>query len=184
MDTLEAIRTRYACRNFDGNPIPADTLRAIAEAGLAAPSAMNHQPWLLLVLKDKPLIEELDKAGMDILAATDPATHERMMGRGGRLFYGASGMIVILQKTGDTKFTELDCGIVTANLTLAARALGVDSVVCGFAGVVFEGDSGAANRERLGFPPGYDFALAVLFGYSAGPAGQPHAIDPSKIIEI
>ncbi|MDR3070968.1 MAG: nitroreductase family protein, partial [Propionibacteriaceae bacterium] len=66
-DTLEVIKTRYACRTFDGQPVPAQTLRAIAEAGLCAPSAMHREPWRIIVVGNKAYIEQLDAKGMAVL---------------------------------------------------------------------------------------------------------------------
>jgi nitroreductase len=185
METLEAIHTRYACRAYDGSPIPIKTLRDIARAGLAAPSAMNLQPWRLVIVSEKKLIEELDAIGMAQLEAGNPAAHQRMMDRGGTLFYNASAIIFVLKSTAELGFSpELDCGIVTANLVLAARDLGVDSVICGFARILFSGDRGSELQERLRFPEGFDFAASVLLGYASGPAGTPHQPDTSKIIEV
>jgi nitroreductase len=185
METLEVIHTRYACRAYDGGPIPIETLRDIARAGLAAPSAMNNQPWRLVIVSDKNLIDELDAIGMAQLAADNPTAHQRMMERGGTLFYNASAIIFVLKTTADLGFSpDLDCGIVTANLVLAARDLGVDSVVCGFAGTLFAGAKAAKLTERLHFPEGFEFATSVLLGYASGPAGTPHQPDISKIIEV
>jgi nitroreductase len=108
-----------------------------------------------------------------------------MMERGGTLFYDASAIIFVAKAPNDGAFSpDLDCGIVTANLILAARALGVDSVVCGFAGVLFEGAGASELRRQLQFPEGFDFSIAVLLGYNSGEPKAPHTPDLSKIIEI
>ncbi|MDP9037962.1 MAG: nitroreductase family protein [Acidobacteriota bacterium] len=47
----QAIEERRATPSFDGSPIPADDLRRIVDAGLAAPSGYNMQPWRFVVVQ-------------------------------------------------------------------------------------------------------------------------------------
>jgi len=47
----QAIRDRRATPSFDSLPIPTGDLRAILEAGLAAPSGNNMQPWRFVVVQ-------------------------------------------------------------------------------------------------------------------------------------
>jgi nitroreductase len=47
----DAIRERRTTPSFDGSPMPADDLRTILEAGLAAPSGYNVQPWRFVVVQ-------------------------------------------------------------------------------------------------------------------------------------
>ena len=52
MKTLsQAIRERRATPSFDGEPIPAEDLRQILDAGLHAPSGYNMQPWRFVVVQ-------------------------------------------------------------------------------------------------------------------------------------
>ena len=47
----EAIEGRRATPSFDGEPIPAEDLQQILEAGLHAPSGYNMQPWRFIVVQ-------------------------------------------------------------------------------------------------------------------------------------
>lgn len=47
----QAIRERRATPSFDGTPIPPADLRRIIDAGLAAPSGYNMQPWRFVVVQ-------------------------------------------------------------------------------------------------------------------------------------
>lgn len=47
----KVIAERRATPSFDGGPIPAEDLRHILEAGLAAPSGYNMQPWRFIVVQ-------------------------------------------------------------------------------------------------------------------------------------
>ena len=48
----QAIRDRRATPSFTGEPIPANDLRQIIEAGLRAPSGYNMQPWRFIVVQN------------------------------------------------------------------------------------------------------------------------------------
>ncbi|MDR0424722.1 MAG: nitroreductase family protein, partial [Clostridiales Family XIII bacterium] len=140
-DTISAIMSRWSCRDFIGQtPSDAD-LKTIAEAALASPSGMNRQHWRVVVVKNKGLIEEMDAEGMNVIASLpDKSMHERIMGRGGKLFYGAPVMIVLPVKEASPQGAELmDCGIVAENIAIAAAGLGIDSVICGLAAFTFAG---------------------------------------------
>jgi len=185
LDTLTAIRQRYACRAYADRQIPPETLRTIAQAGLAAPSALNRQPWRLIVISRPDIIAQLEEAGLAELKLADPAGYERIMGRGGRILYNCQALIFVAQEKIDSPFpASLDVGIVASHLALAARALGVDSVIAALPGLAFQGPAGPALRQAIGWPDGFDFGLSVLLGYAADQPRPPHEPDPTKLIEV
>jgi len=53
MDFLDLAKKRYSCRGYDTKPVEDDKLNLILEAGRVAPSAVNHQPWHFIVIRDK-----------------------------------------------------------------------------------------------------------------------------------
>lgn len=172
-DVLNTIAKRYSCRSFSNQMVENEKIEAIALAAIQAPSAMNSQPWQVIVIKDKALIDEMDAYGMTQL---DEASHQRIMSRGGKLFYNAPLMIVVA-KSGSK---DLDCGIVTENITLAATSLGLGNVVCALASHVFKNES---YRARI-LPEAYAFAISVLIGYPSDTSGVPHQPDLAKITYI
>lgn len=180
-NTINSIMTRYSCRAFTDKSPSDEDLQTIAKAALASPSGMNRQPWRIVVVKNKALIEEMEAEGLRVLAAfRDKSAYERIMGRGGKLFYNAPCMIVVPIKEDDSK-DLFDCGIVSENIALAATALGIDSLICGLAAFSFVGDKGETFKDRLGFPEGYGIGIAVLLGYAVNPGGKPHELDMSKL---
>lgn len=176
-EVLKTIKNRYSCRSFTGEALKKEDVEAIALAAVQAPSAMNKQPWEIIVVRDKALIDEMDAAVMDMLSKQeDKSSYERIMGRGGKLFYNAPCMYVIAQKAGG----DLDCGIVTENMALAASSLGLGNVICGMARMVFMTEKGEEFKAKL-IPEGYEFGMSVLVGYAVNPEGTPHEPDMSKI---
>ena len=182
--TLEIIAGRFACRAFADTPIPRATLRAITEAGLHSPSAMNRQPWRLIVVDDRAQLAELGEVGLAALKISDPAGYERIMGRGGQLLYNAPALILIAREQLVSEWSpDLDVGIMASHLALAAGSLGINSCIAALPGVAFTGADGLARARKLGIPEGFDFGLSVLLGYKAKDF-TPHAIDPSKVIGL
>jgi len=176
-DTLRSIAQRYSCRAYEDRAPEPEKLEAIALAAAQAPSGMNVQPWQIVVITDKALIDEMDVESMRMLAESEDKTaYNRFVERGGKMFYNAPCMFMILQKPG----SGLDCGIVSENIALAATSLGLGNVICGMAAVPLTGEKGDCYKEKIGFPDGWEFGMAVLVGYAKA-AGAPHAPDMSKI---
>lgn len=176
-ETLKTIAKRHSCRAFTGQLPEKEKLNAIAQAALQAPSAVNRQPWQIVVITDKSLIEEMDVAGMQVLAAAeDKSFYERIMERGGKLLYNAPCMFIVFKQAG----TEMDCGIVAQNIALASTSLELGSVIAALPGLAFKGPKGNIFMDKIGFPEGYEFGISVLVG-EAAEDGTPHDVDLSKI---
>lgn len=178
--TIETISTRYTCRGYiEKMPAEAD-VQTIATAAVAAPSAMNRQPWRVAVVKNKGLVEELDANGLaGLVAMYGQATYERIAARGGKLFYNAPAVFFIGVETANKAASMVDVGIVAENIALAATGLGLGSCICGLGACCFYGEKGSGFKKRL-FPEGFEFGLCVLVGY-AKEAGAPHVPDLSKV---
>lgn len=186
LNTIEAIRTRYSCRAFSGKMPSDEHLGIVAKAAVASPSGVNRQLWRVIVVKNKELLADLEAEGMKNLAnAPDKATYDRIMSRGGKLYYNAPCMMVVPIAKAQPAGAELfDCGIVAENIALAATALGMDTLICGLSAFSFSGEKGVAFAQRLGFPEGYGIGIAVLLGYAENPGGKPHEPDMDKITWI
>ena len=52
MNTLDSIALRRSIRKFKPDPIPEETLQAIIQAGIQAPSGKNRQPWRFVIVKE------------------------------------------------------------------------------------------------------------------------------------
>jgi nitroreductase len=177
-ETLKTISSRYSCRNYTGELPSREQLEAIALAAVQSPSANNMQNWRIIVVTNAALIEEMEKIGQKEFSRLSPERYEQFMARGGSLFYHAPCMFIIAM---DAKIpTTLDAGITAENIALAASSLGLGNVICGMARFPFDSDMSADFKKRLGFPDGFEFAIAVLVGVSSAP-GKPHEADTGKI---
>ena len=110
--------------------------------------------------------------------AEDKSGYNRMMERGGKLFYDAPCMIVIAGNSSGA--SPLDCGILTQNIALSAHALGLGSVICGMAGVPLTGKRAVEFKKRMAIPEEYNYSISVLIGEPLA-AKAPHELDFSKV---
>ncbi|MDR1370130.1 MAG: nitroreductase family protein [Dysgonamonadaceae bacterium] len=184
-ETLQTIAKRYSCRNFTDKVPGNEQLAAIAKAAIQSPSAMNRQPWRIVVLKNRQLIQEMEDEALQILASMpDRSDYDRIMSRGGKLFYNAPCMIMLpMPAAGSNGFEFIDLGIVCENIALAATSLGLGNVICAFSRLAFSGSKAEEFKQRSGFPDGFECGAAVLVGYAVSPV-DPHEPDETKIIII
>ena len=58
---MELIKKRRSVREFTDQEISDSDIQKILEAGVAAPSAKNQQPWEFIVIKDKTILNKLSE---------------------------------------------------------------------------------------------------------------------------
>lgn len=59
MEFLDLVKNRYSCRKFCDKNVEEEKLLQILEAGRLAPTAMNHQPLKIFVVKSAQSLEKL-----------------------------------------------------------------------------------------------------------------------------
>lgn len=106
MDAMAAIETRRSVRRFKPEPISKELLLKIVDAGRLAPTARNEQPWEFVVVTDAAKRRQL--AGI-----TDH----------GKFIADAPACVVVLSRP--SKYYIEDGSAATANILLAAAALGL-----------------------------------------------------------
>ena len=159
-----------------------EELAALKKAALSSPTAMNRQNQRFIFVTGENKLAELEKGIFEsILAKGDPAFVERMKARGGRVTYNAPLVVIICAAPGH--FARVDAGIAVENIALAAKSMGLDSVILGMPEGAFAGEEGRAMRESFAFPDGYEFCIAISVGHRAMDK-DPHEWDESHIIEL
>ena len=61
MDAQELILTRKSVRSFKDTPIEDEKIELLMKAAMAAPSAVNRQPWEFYVVKSEEMKKEVNK---------------------------------------------------------------------------------------------------------------------------
>jgi len=110
---LEVIKTRRACRSFSSREVEDDKIKEIVEAGLLAPSGMNRQTSIIIVIKDKKVRDQL----MEL--------NRKIMGRDLDPFYGAP--VILLVAAHKDGLPILDGAATIENMLLEATNQGLAS---------------------------------------------------------
>ena len=115
-EALEVIYTRRSVRSFTGEAVSRDDLMAILRAGMSAPSAVNVQPWVFVVVTRRETLNELcaklpyakmlDKAGAAIVVCGIP-NKDRLYSK---------------------DYWVMDCSAASENILLSAHALRLGAV--------------------------------------------------------
>jgi nitroreductase len=115
-DVIDAILTRHSVRKFTGEKVDAKDIDTMLRAGMAAPSAVNVQPWAFIAVTDRNILDEL--------CARLP--YAKMLDR------ASAAIVVCGLPAKDDQFAKdfwpLDCSASTENILLAAHGLGYGAV--------------------------------------------------------
>lgn len=110
---LDVIKARRACRSFSSREVEESKIKEIVEAGLLAPSGMNRQTPIIIVIKDKKVRDQL----MEL--------NRKIMGRDLDPFYGAP--VVLLVAAHKDGLPMLDGAATIENMLLEATNQGLAS---------------------------------------------------------
>ena len=151
--TLETILTRRSVRAFKPDMLPRETIDAIIEAGLYAPSGMNTQNTVIVAITDREIRDALSRDNAAVMGADrDP-------------FYGAPVVLVVLAEKGRRTHIH-DGSLVMGNLMLAAHALGVGSCWIHRAAETFEMPKWKEFLSTLGLTGDYEGVGNCILGYA------------------
>ena len=152
--TLETILTRRSIRAFKPDMLPRETIDAIIEAGLYAPSGMNTQNTVIVAITDQETRDRLSRDNASVMGVDrDP-------------FYGAPVVLVVLAEKGRRTYVH-DGALVMGNLMLAAHAVGAASCWIHRAKEVFDSEEGKAMLKEWGIEGDYVGIGHCALGYAA-----------------
>jgi len=115
-DIFSVIHERKSVRNYNGNPISKTDLDEIIRAGMAAPTAVNMQPWSFVIVTERKLLDEL-AAGLP---------HAKMLTKAGAAIVGCTEPDKAYEKS--TDMAIIDASLAGENIMLAIEALGLGGV--------------------------------------------------------
>lgn len=147
MDVWSAIRTKRMVRRFRNEPLPAEQLERIVDAGRHAASSKNQQAWDFIAVEDRERLRALSAVG-------PYAGHVA----------GAAAAIALLtpdpRAPGASLSLVWDLGLAAENMMLAAWELGIGSCPA----TVYDQ---AIAREVLGHPDDRWCGYVLSFGFPA-----------------
>jgi len=147
-EALKNIFTRRSVREFTDQAVKKEDLLLMLKAGMAAPSAVNRQPWSFVVVTNRealdalgaklPYAKMLAEVGVAIVVCGAPDKSK---------IFNAAVKLAAGVSLGD--FWIQDCSAASENILLAAHALGYGAVWT----AVFPGEGLIKSvREILGIP--------------------------------
>lgn len=71
MSLLDSLKWRYATKKMNGEAVPQEKIDYIIEAARMAPSSSGLQPYKVLVINDRPLLEKIKEAAYNQSQITD-----------------------------------------------------------------------------------------------------------------
>lgn len=179
---METILARSSIRAYEDRPIEENKLSELKKAALASPTAMNRQNQRFVFVTNREVIAKIDAAVVEgIIASGNEAFAERIRSRGGKTLYNAPLFIGIFSAPGH--YAGVDAGIAVENIAIAAKSIGLDSVILGMPSAAFSDEAGHALAASFGVPEGFEFMIGISVGYKATEK-DPHAWDESHIIEV
>ena len=160
---IDNIMTRTSIRQYTDEPVTKADIETLLRAGMAAPTAVNAQPWHFVAITDKAKLKEL--------AVTNR--------RGSMIEQAALAIVVCgnmdkaMKGKGQAYWIQ-DCSAATENILLAAHALGLGAV---WTGLYPMDDRVAAVSQVLKLPETIIPLCTIVIGH---PAESPTPKDKWK----
>jgi nitroreductase len=163
----EAIQARRNVRSFSDRPIDPEVLTQVVDSARHAPSSMNDQRWMFVVVTDRQLLRQL--AGVGEWA--------------GHVAQAGAAVALVVPDADDSLEGEsiaFDLGQAAQNLMLAAWERGLGSCHATV-------DKPERIRELLAIPEGWKCDLVLSVGHPADPSilsAPPHRRGRKPLDEV
>lgn len=158
MNLLSVMLKRRSIRQYTNDPIPAEKLNQIIQAGLLSPSGRNRKPWEFVVVQNPENLKKLAQC----------------RSAGAKMLENAKAAIIVI---GNPKLTDVwteDCSIAMCQMHLMADYLGIGS--CWIQGRLREAADGRSTedyvKELLAIPDYFRLEAILSLGI---PKEQPKA---------
>lgn len=115
--TLEIIHQRKSVRNFTDEKVSKEQLESLVKAGMAAPTAVNKQPWAFIAIDDRATLDQLG----------DALPYAKMAKKASAAIIVCGDLSKALQDW-EQEFWIQDCSAATQNILLAAESMGLGAV--------------------------------------------------------
>lgn len=167
---IDNIKQRRSIRKYKDQKISKDELNLILEAGTYAPSAMNQQSSIMVVLDDEEIYKE-------ICLLTDKYFPSRKP-----YFYNSKDIIIVFGDR-NCKCPIEDGSLVLQNLFLAASSLNIGSCWINYLRDLFKTEEGIKLQEKMNIPSNYFVIGTCILGYpDETPVLKPRKEDYIRVI--
>lgn len=158
---IENLLTRRSVRSYTDQDVEPEKIEAILEAGMAAPSGKNGQPWDFIVLTRREILDEM----------AERLPYAKMLRE-------ARVAIAVCADRTKSPYWYVDCSAAAENILLAAHALGLGAV---WTATYPYRDRMDVVKELCGLPGSYDSLCVIPVGYPVREARPKDNFDAGKI---
>ena len=116
-NTLEIIHQRKSVRNYTDQKVGKDLLEKLVKAGMAAPTAVNKQPWAFITIDDRATLDSLGNG----------LPYAKMLKKAKAAIVVCGDLTKALEGW-EQEFWIQDCSAASQNILLAAEAMGLGAV--------------------------------------------------------
>lgn len=172
-EVIQNILTRVSNRRFTDEPVSDELIETLLHAAMAAPSAMDYDPWHFIVVQDVelkrelkaslPYVKMMNDSSTGIVVCGDITLYER---------------ISRIEGEDNTLYWVQDCSAASQNILLAAHSLGLAAVWTG----IFPLQSRIAKLQKLLQMPAHIVPLnLIVVGHPAATATPKNKWDAAKV---
>lgn len=165
-ETLKIIHNRKSVRHFKADEVSNENLDILLKAGMAAPSAVNSQPWEFIVVTNRNVLDEM----------ADKLPYSKM------LFQATAAIVVCAVKEKAhhqlEEFAIIDATLASENILLAAEAIGLGAIWT--AAYPYE-DRQNIVRKALSVPDSIIPLNVIPIGFPTGEDAPKEKYNESKI---
>lgn len=164
MEFLELAKKRYSVRAYKNEAVEDEKLNAILEAARFAPTAVNYQPFQIIVIKTEGREEELKRI------------YQAEWFREAPIVICVCAIPNNAWKRRDGKnYADVDATIVMDHIILAATSMGLGTCWIGAFDV-------NAAKEVLNLPDGVEPLVFTPIGYPADQIGEKNRKEISELV--
>lgn len=167
MEFREVLYQRRSVRHYADQSLSRGSVEELLDAAVQAPSAMNEQPWVFVVIQDPVMLKRYSETAKSLILRspfmdTKHPELKTMLGAPEfNIFYNSSTLIVIFAKPVG-QHPDWDCCLAGENLMLAATNMGLATCPIGLAWPLF---ALPEIRQELKVPEEYTVVLPIIVGY-------------------
>ena len=158
-NAIEIIMARKSVRSYTSRPVEKEKVDIMLKAAMAAPSAVNKQPWAFIVIDDRDVLNKL----------AEVLPYAKMTAEAPMAIVVCGDLSKALNGETD-RYWMLDCSAASENLLLAAESMGLGAV---WTAVYPENDRIAKVRSVLSLPD-------HIIPFNLIPVGYPQHREESK----
>lgn len=187
METIEAIEKRKTVRAYTDQPVEAEKIRTVVEAGNMAAGTPTVGKRYFVVINDKDLVDRIGEKAKEMMRKS-PIPRAKLVGNNPN-YHPTFNAPVLIYVCVDASEEGMMYDIATQNAAVAAGTMQIAATALGL-GSAYIGAPGMAMadpelREECKIPDGYRVVSSFLLGYAVD--NKPHAPrknNPENIIYV